>query len=161
MPSMFETLHTVSYTELFIRILLAAIFGCVLGLDRDAKGKPVDFRAYMIVCIATCLVAILGQELFFTYTNDNAEGFLNLDLGKIISGALTGIGFLGAGAIIQNKDEKSVIGTATGAGIWASAIIGLCLGFGQIILALAGFLSIGLTLYIVGKIFYKFRTKID
>tara|TARA_B100001750_G_C15519668_1_gene610418 strand:- start:3784 stop:4284 length:501 start_codon:yes stop_codon:yes gene_type:complete len=153
-----DTLNTLTYVELIARVALAGIFGALLGLDRDAKGKPVDFRAFMIVCISTCLVAILGQELFFTYKNEAESEFLNLDLGKIIAGALTGIGFLGAGAIIQNCDEQKVVGTATGAGIWGSAIIGLCLGFGQLILALTGFIIIGIILFFAGRIFSYLKT---
>jgi len=151
--TMLEELQTVTYQELLIRIGLAALFGCLLGLDRDMKNKPVDFRAFMIVCVSTCLVAILGQELYATYANQ--DGFISLDLGKIISGALTGIGFLGAGAILKNNDSNQVIGTATGASIWGSSIIGLCLGFGYITLAIAGFITVFFILLIIGC-FYEF-----
>lgn len=136
---------------------MAAFFGCLLGLERDTKGKPIDFRAFMIVCVATCIVAILGQELYHDYSTQQNSGFISLDLGKIIAGALTGIGFLGAGAIIKDHDHQNVVGTATGAGIWGSAIIGLCLGFGQIILALSGFIIIGLTLAVAKIILPKLK----
>lgn len=149
---MLDDLQTMSYEDLAIRIGLAALFGCLLGLDRDMKNKPVDFRALMIVCVSTCLVAILGQELHATYNNQG--DFISLDLGKIISGALTGIGFLGAGAILKNNDNTKVIGTATGASIWGACIIGLCLGFGYITLAVSGFTAILLILFIIGC-FYK------
>lgn len=146
---MLEELQTLTYTELFLRIFLAALFGCILGLDRDVKNKPVDFRAYMVVCVSTCLVAIMGQELQHLY--QDSQGFISLDLGKIISGALTGIGFLGAGAILKNTNDKGqIIGSTTGASIWGSAIIGLCLGFGFIFLALTGFAVILGTLVIAG-----------
>ena len=148
-----DTLQTLSYGELVLRIVLAAFFGCLIGIERDAKGKPVDFRAFMIVSISTCIVAILGQELYFTYKNESE--FITLDLGKVIAGALTGIGFLGAGAIIKNSENQEVVGTATGAGIWASAIIGLCLGFGHMVLAFACFTAIAAILYFAGKVFKK------
>ena len=121
-----------------------------MGLDRDMKNKPVDFRAFMIVCISTCIVAILGQELYATFANKG--DFVSLDLGKIISGTLTGIGFLGAGAILKSNDHKQVIGTATGASIWGASIIGLCLGFGYLILATVAFASIFLTLLVIGHL---------
>jgi len=148
---MLEALQTLTYQELFFRVALAALFGCLLGLDRDIKNKPVDFRAFMIVCVSTCLVAVLGQELQATYTSD-IRGFVSLDLGKIISGALTGIGFLGAGAILKNSDDNKVVGTATGASIWGASIIGLCLGFGYVTLASIGFLTIFIILILVGYI---------
>ncbi len=138
---MFEPLQTLNFIDLIARIGLAALLGCLIGLDRDLKNKPIDFRAYMIVCIATCLVAILGQELFATYAAK--DNFVSLDLGKIISGTLTGIGFLGAGAILKDKDnENQIVGTSTGASIWAASIIGLCIGFGYFVVAIAGFVVI-------------------
>ncbi len=66
---------------------------------------------------------------------------MTLDLGKIIAGVLTGIGFLGAGAIIK-VEKTQIVGTATGASIWAAGGIGLCLGFGMYGLALIGFLAV-------------------
>ena len=146
---MLEELQTVTYGDVALRIGLATLFGCLLGLDRDMKNKPIDFRAFMIVCVSTCVVAILGQELYA-----NLNGNMSLDIGKIISGALTGIGFLGAGAILKNNDDNQVIGTATGASIWGSSIIGLCLGFGYLGLAFGAFITIFVTLFVIGC-FYK------
>ncbi len=146
---MYESLQTLDLLNLIGRVLLAALLGGLIGLDRDLKNKPIDFRAYMIVCVATCLIAIMGQELYATYAPK--DNFVSLDLGKIISGVLTGIGFLGAGAILRDKDDKNkIIGTATGASIWAASAIGLCIGFGYIVIALVGFATIFLTLMVIG-----------
>lgn len=132
------SLDMVSPQETLLRVFLALAFGFVLGQDRDQKNKPIDFRAFMIVAVTTCLVAILGQELYNDYAQ--ADSIMVIDLSRIISGALTGIGFLGAGAIIKVEDKK-VVGTATGASIWASGGIGLCLGFGMYFLAFIGFVA--------------------
>ena len=78
-----------------------------------------------------------------------------MDLGKIIEGTMTGIGFLGAGAIIKVEKDK-VVGTATGASIWASGGLGLCLGFGMYGLALLAFLGIATILIIGGVIGHFF-----
>jgi putative Mg2+ transporter-C (MgtC) family protein len=154
----FLDLTSLSYFDVFIRMALAVFFGLCLGIDRDMKNKPVDFRAYVITCASTCLLAIMGQELFIYY-KDAAEGnFISLDMGKIISGALTGIGFLGAGAIIKNSNDN-IVGTATGASIWASSIIGLCLGFGFIFLASIGFAVILSALLALGFIRDCVKTK--
>lgn len=136
-------LDVISLTELMVRILMAVAFGLILGLDRDTKNKPIDFRAYIIVAVTTCVVAIMGQELYQDF--QSTENFISLDLGKIISGALTGIGFLGAGAIIH-QDGNKVVGTATGASIWAAGGIGLVLGFGFYLLAFVAFLAVAVTL---------------
>jgi len=132
-------------------VFLAAIFGLLLGLDRDNKDKPVDFRVYIIIAMTTTIIAIMSQEISSHYTN---EDFLKLDLGKIIAGILTGIGFLGAGAIIKVND-KEVIGTATGASIWACGGLGLCLGFGLYGLAIALFITLAVTLYAAGFVYKK------
>lgn len=141
-------LETVSWLEATIRILLALMFGYVIGFDRDKKNKPIDFRAYMIVCAATCVVAMLAQELNAFYMDTDSD-LLKIDLGKIIAGILTGIGFLGAGAIIK-KEDTQVIGSATGASIWASGGIGLCLGFGIYALAVIAFAVTAMILIVGG-----------
>ena len=103
-----------SFAELVVRITLALLFGLLIGIDRDTKNKPVDFRVYMLVCMTSCIMAILSQELYADF--NTAESVVSVDLGKIISGVLTGVGFLGAGAIIKRGDNQ-VIGSATGASI--------------------------------------------
>jgi len=128
-----------SFAELVVRITLALLFGLLIGIDRDTKNKPVDFRVYMLVCMTSCIMAILSQELYADF--NTAESVVSVDLGKIISGVLTGVGFLGAGAIIKRGDNQ-VIGSATGASIWASGGIGLTIGFGFYMLAFAAFISV-------------------
>lgn len=151
-------LQTLSYLEFGIRILLAVIFGLVIGWDREAKNKPIDFRAYMIVAAATCAIAVVGQEVYMDF--GSSDTIASIDLGKVIAGVLTGIGFLGAGAIIQDGDTK-VVGTATGASIWASGIFGLALGFGQYGVAFITFLVIAAILIIGGAYMKAFSGKAD
>lgn len=140
-------LETIGFAELSLRIALALLFGFVLGYERDKKDKPIDFRAFMIVCVATCIIAIMGQELYSVYDGPNTMP--PVDMAKIIAGVLTGIGFLGAGAIIHSGDTK-IIGTATGASIWASGAIGLAIGFGLYGLAVAAFIAVAIVLVIGG-----------
>lgn len=135
------------------RVMLAAFFGFILGYDRDSKDKPIDFRAYMIVCTTTCLLAIMAVELQEDFAGSSRE-FISLDLGKIISGVLTGIGFLGAGAIMKRSNDGGddhIVGTATGASIWAAGGIGLIIGFGLYGLAITAFFSVALILIIGGR----------
>ena len=145
-------LNLFEWPDVTLRVLLAALFGLLIGLDRDQKNKPVDFRVYMIVAITTTVVTIMAQEINSYYSS--TEQFLTLDLGKIIAGVLTGIGFLGAGAIIKVNDSQ-VVGTATGASIWASGGMGLCLGFGLYGLAFVLFIALSLTLVIAGRAMSK------
>lgn len=152
------SLSFVSWEEASLRIFLAAFLGFVLGIDRDMKNKPIDFRAYMIIAVSTCAIAMTGQEVYASF--QNSEEFLSLDLGKVISGSLTGIGFLGAGAIIHRGDNR-VIGTATGAAIWAAGGIGLALGFGVYALAFMSFLAVWLILFFGGLGMEHFTEKTD
>ena len=136
-------LHILSWPEAVLRMLLAASLAALLGIERDSKKKPIGFRAFAIIAMASCVLAILSQELYADFAE--ADNVISLDLSKIIAGVLTGIGFLGAGAIIKQNDGV-VIGTATGASIRASGILGLTIGFGFYGLALAMFLMIGVIL---------------
>ena len=145
----YTTLQSLSWNEAFIRVGLACLFGFVLGFDRSRKNKPIDFRVYMIVSASACLVGMLAQEIQAMYTQ-NPNDVLQLDLFRVVEGVLTGIGFLGAGAIIRRDDENSVIGSATGASIWGSGIMGLLLGFGLYGLAGLGFLTLAVILILFG-----------
>jgi putative Mg2+ transporter-C (MgtC) family protein len=144
----------ITLNELALRAFLALLFGLILGLDRDNKNKPIDFRAYMIVALISCILAVLSQELYVDYAAN--EGAANIDVAKIIAGVMTGIGFLGAGAIIKLENNQ-VVGTATGASIWAAGGMGLTLGFGYYGLAVVAFLSIAIILIIGGV--YKEKIK--
>lgn len=139
--------RTVGLLEVALRVLLAGGFGLALGLERHFKNKPMDFRAFVIVAVVACIIAVMAQELYADYRSDN--GNLRLDFMHIISGVLTGIGFLGAGAILRSRDDR-VVGTATGASIWASGGVGLCLGFGFYFLAGLAFATIFGLLFVSG-----------
>ena len=154
----FYTLQIVSFDELILRIGLAFLFGLILGLERDTKNKPIDFRAFIIIGVTTCVIAIMAQELYVEYST--AEDVVSIDLGKIVSGVLTGIGFLGAGAILK-VDKDRVIGTATGASIWASGGIGLALGFGYYDLATIVFVFVAGVLLGGGYVMSMFLDKED
>lgn len=136
-------LTILGWPEVILRILLAAGLALVLGLERDSKNKPIDFRAFIIISASSCVLAIMSQEIYADFSN--ADAVVSLDLAKIIAGVLTGIGFLGAGAIIKQSDG-AVVGTATGASIWASGALGLTIGFGFYFLAVLLFLMIAVIL---------------
>lgn len=147
-------LNATSYSEVFIRITLACFFGFVLGYNRAKASKPLGYRVYMIVCVTTCLLALMAVEMQSFLT----EELITLDIGKIISGVLTGIGFLGAGAIMK-KDDDEVMGTTTGACIWGAGGLGLLVGFGYYPLALIGFVIIAFTLIFLNDVLGLFVKK--
>ena len=138
----------VPFWEAALRIALAAALGMAIGLDRDLKRKPIDVRAYMIVATTACLIALMAQEIYADY--QRSDETVRLDFMRVIEGVLTGIGFLGAGAIIRAQDSNYVIGTATGASIWASGGIGLTLGFGFYCLTAIAFVALLMILLMLG-----------
>lgn len=115
-----EQLHIVSIT---CRILLAAVCGCFIGLNRGKARQPAGMRTHMLVCIGATLVMLTGQ---YSY-----EMFGVGDPARLGAQVISGIGFLGAGSIIvSGKDKDKVKGLTTAAGLWTSACIGLCIGIG-------------------------------
>ena len=109
-----------------IRIAFAAALGWVLGAERGSMGKAAGTRTHMLVAIGAALFVIVPVEI----------GFSEGDLGRVIQGIATGIGFLGAGTILKRTDQQEITGLTTAATIWLTAAIGLAVGAGQIWIAL-------------------------
>ena len=108
-------------TRIVVRLLLAAALGAALGYERERQGKSAGVRTHMLVALGAAIF-VLVPELA-----DVPEG----DMTRVIQGVITGIGFLGAGAIIKGEDEERVQGLTTAAGIWLTAAIGICCGLGR------------------------------
>lgn len=140
--------HTLSWPEAIFRVALSMTFGFCLGYDRGQKNKPVDYRVFMIVATISCLLALMGEELVHFY--QESGGDTEFGLLRIVEGVLTGIGFLGAGAIIKTRDSHEIIGTATGASIWGAGSVGLMIGFGLYGLAILGFGVLVMILVVFG-----------
>ncbi len=124
--TLFET-YSLSLGDMATRLILATFLGLLLGLDRDYKNKPIDFRAYMFICLGASGLGILTLEI--GYMMQFYSDTLKFDVAKVVAGVLTGIGFVAAGAIIK-QGSADVTGTATGTSIWVSGCIGLFCGFG-------------------------------
>ena len=110
------------------KLLLAVAAGAVIGLERELHDKPAGFRTNILIC--------LGAALFTLVSIQMAEGFANHDRTRIATQIVTGVGFLGAGAIIQRRDH--VVGLTTAATIWAVASVGMAFGAGEFQLGLLG-----------------------
>jgi putative Mg2+ transporter-C (MgtC) family protein len=112
--------------EIILRLLLGAIIGGIIGFEREAHGRAAGFRTQLIVCVAAVLIMIISENYYF-YIQDLDPTF-RIDPARISSGALVGIGFLGAGVII--KSGFAVRGLTTAASIWIVSAIGLAIGAG-------------------------------
>lgn len=111
--------------EVAIRLLVAAFLGGLIGLEREWHGKDAGFRTHALVCLGSALAMVVSTEIYEIYKESGA----NVDPSRIAAQVVSGIGFLGAGAII--RDPRGVRGLTTAAGIWTAAGIGLACGFGQ------------------------------
>jgi len=107
-------------TELIVKLLLAVLFGGIIGLLRENEKKAAGLRTHILVC--------LGSALFSLISIFAAEKFPGESAGRIAASVVTGIGFIGAGTIIQAG--SSVMGITTAASIWTTAAIGMALAFG-------------------------------
>lgn len=104
-----------------VRLVVAALLGAVIGYEREAAGKAAGLRTHMLVSLGAALFVIGGLE-----SGMDAE-----DISRIVQGLATGIGFVGAGAILKLEDERKIRGLTTAAGIWLTAAVGVAAGLGR------------------------------
>ncbi len=111
-------------TTILIRLGLSLAVGGIIGLDRELEHKPAGLRTMILVCLGSTIFVLIGSHISLT----------GLEQGRIIAGVITGIGFLGAGAIIRTGGD--VHGLTTAATIWLVCGLGLAVGCGAYILAI-------------------------
>jgi len=117
----------ISHVQLFesiLRMVAAVLVGCIVGLDRNLHGKPTGVKTLGLVALGSCLVTMAGMS-FELYGLTNGS-----DAGRAIQGVITGIGFLGAGVILQNRATGKISGLTTAASIWVTAALGIVCGIG-------------------------------
>ena len=113
-----------------IRLLLATLLGAVIGFEREYHAKEAGVRTHLLVALGSCLfmiISVYGFDFMLGYDN------VSYDPSRIASQVVTGIGFIGAGTIILQK--QMVRGLTTAAGLWVTAAIGLACGNGMYIIA--------------------------
>jgi len=143
-------LREVTYIAVILRILMAVIFGGLIGLERGLKHRPAGMRTYMLVCVGACLIMLTNQYLFqVTSAGDPMR------LGAQV---VSGIGFLGAGTIIVTKHNQ-IKGLTTAAGLWSAAGVGLALGVGFYEAALVAGVAVFTVLTLMQRLDNKMRSK--
>ncbi len=112
------------FVVVLVRLLVACILGGIIGMEREySQNKPAGFRTHILVSLGSCLVMLISQFTFVGY-----EGMVNVDPTRLGAQVVSGIGFLGAGAIIRHG--SSVKGITTAASVWVVACVGLACGVG-------------------------------
>ena len=124
--------------EFLLRFLASAICGGVIGLERSRRLKEAGMRTHVIVCCTAALLMIISKYGFADLTSPDGAAFSGVrgaDSARIAAQVVSGVSFLGAGAIF--KSGNTIKGLTTAAGIWATAAIGLALGAGMYVLGVA------------------------
>ncbi|HEX5031476.1 MAG TPA: MgtC/SapB family protein [Candidatus Eisenbacteria bacterium] len=124
-----------------IRIVISSVLGAVIGIQREHTGKPAGLRTHMLVSMGATLFVLVPVEM----------GFPIGEVGRVIQGVATGIGFIGGGAILKLSAEREVRGLTTAAGIWMTAAAGVAVGLGYIAVAALGIGAAWLILSVVGR----------
>ena len=109
--------------ELFLRLVLSCILGGIIGYERQSRRKSAGFPTNVLVCLGSCLIMVMSIGLY-----QDVEGKTNADPARLAAQVVSGIGFLGAGAIM--KEGLSVTGLTTAACLWVVAGVGLAVGAG-------------------------------
>jgi putative Mg2+ transporter-C (MgtC) family protein len=133
-------------TRITLRLLVAAVLGGLLGYERERQGKSAGVRTHMLVAIGAALFVLTPQQ----------AGASSEDLSRVLQGIVSGVGFLGAGAIFMGMKEVETRGLTTAAGIWVTAAVGMAAGMGRESTAV---LSTFIALLILSVVPWIYRTK--
>ena len=117
-----------SALEIAERLLLAAAVGAVLGLERECRLKSAGLRTHILIALGSAMFTLMSYEM--------AQGMPGADPGRIAAQIVTGVGFLGAGAIMRT--DSGIHGLTTAATVWVNAALGVAVGAGRYQLALLG-----------------------
>jgi putative Mg2+ transporter-C (MgtC) family protein len=110
-----------SFPDILGRLLLATLFGALVGLNREREGKPAGLRTHSLVALGAATFTVVGLLL---------QGGDAAAPGRVLQGIVAGVGFIGAGVILHRQDTRGVEGLTTAAAIWIVAAIGVATGAG-------------------------------
>ena len=128
--------------EAALRLVLASVFGAVIGWERETQGKPAGLRTNMMVSLGAATFTLSSMSV-------TPDGMAGADPTRIVTGVATGIGFLGAGAIL--RADGTVHGMTTAAGIWVMGAVGVACGIGDYYVAGMTTLAALIILFVLGR----------
>ena len=134
--------------EILLRLWLSLLAGFLIGAERESHGRAAGLRTTLLVCLSSCVAMIVSDAFYQESFRDRGPSNWHPDPARLAAGILAGMGFLGAGVIVHERDHI-VRGVTTAATLWFAAIIGLALGAGSLGV---GLLSTGLALVILSLI---------
>lgn len=140
-------LREITMLSVPIRIIAAIVISGIIGMERGLKNRAAGFRTYILVCVGSCIIMMINQFVF----QELGTG----DPTRMAAQVVSGIGFLGAGSIIVTSHNQ-IKGLTTAAGLWASACLGLAVGFGLYEIALVG----GITIFLVLTMLHHWENRL-
>jgi putative Mg2+ transporter-C (MgtC) family protein len=138
--------------DMIVRLVLAIVLGGLIGLEREVHGKAAGFRTHALVSVGSALIMIVSTDIYLAY-----RGVTEVDPGRIAAQVVSGIGFLGAGAII--RFPTGITGLTTAASLWVVAGIGLACGAGFLKLAIVTTVLVLVVLVVFAKVGQKLGWK--
>lgn len=150
---MFEFLNDVLYTETLLKIVIALGLSLIIGVEREIKKKPIGFKTSAIIATFSCLLTVISIEAaYLVPARDDIN--VTMDPLRLAAQIVSGVGFLGAGAILR-KDNDNITGLTTAAMIWGAAGIGIAVGAGFYLEAIFTVISVMLVIEVLAPIFIK------
>jgi len=140
-------LWQITHVDLLLRLLISATLGGLIGIEREWSNHAAGLRTHILVCLGSTTIMLLSMYGFSQFVN---EANVRMDPARLAAQVISGIGFLGAGAIMRNGSE--IKGLTTAASIWVVAAIGLCVGAGFHVAAVVCTIFVLISLYLLNKL---------
>jgi putative Mg2+ transporter-C (MgtC) family protein len=137
---------TITWSDVALRLGLTVVAGVLIGFNRTERGRPAGLRTTLLVCLAAS-IAMIQMNYLLPVGGKHPDSFGVMDVMRLPLGILSGMGFIGAGAILRNGNR--ILGVTTAATLWFSTVMGLCFGGGQIGLGLAAMILGLLALWVL------------
>ncbi|MED0965826.1 MgtC/SapB family protein [Bacillus paramycoides] len=134
--------------DFIIRIGVAGLLGAMIGIEREIRSKEAGLKTHFLVAVGSALIMVVSK---YAFSDIMFEDHMSLDPSRIAARVVSGVGFLGAGTIIIQK--QAVKGLTTAAGLWATAGIGLAIGAGMYVVGIGATILVLIGLEIVSRIF--------
>ncbi len=133
-----------SNAEMVLRVVVAVALGGAIGVEREISAQPAGFRTHVLLCLGAALFGLISIYAFEPFTAVRGDTNVQVDVTRVASQVVVGVGFLGGGAIL--KERGSIRGLTTAASMWVTAAVGLAVGVGYYWAAVAVTIAVLLSL---------------
>ena len=149
----YDFVRDVDLLSITVRMVLAAICGGSIGIEREYKRRPAGFRTHILICLGAAMTTLTSQYLYLNMG-------MYTDISRLGAQVIAGVGFIGAGTIIVTKHQR-VKGLTTAAGLWTAAIIGLVCGSGYVECAIFATVMVLVAELVLIRFEYRYALKAD